>query len=54
VKNKPINREEYVGLSSVVRCEVKSLMERRQEQYVSHFQREQHAEQEKAFKLLKG
>jgi hypothetical protein len=36
----PINRAEYRRLNSVARWEVKSLMERREEQYVSHFQRE--------------
>ena len=29
-------------------------MERAEEQYVGHFQREQRAEHEKGFKLLKG
>jgi hypothetical protein len=54
MKNTPTNGAEYRRLNSVAKWEVKSLMERREKQYVSHFQREQHEEQEEAFKMLKG
>jgi hypothetical protein len=53
MKNRPINRAEYRRLNSVARREVKSFMERAEKQYVGHFQREQCAEHEKGFKLLK-
>jgi hypothetical protein len=46
-ENTPINRAEYMRLNFVARWEFKSLMERREEQYVRHFQTEQQAEQEK-------